>query len=146
MKIVRLMCLALLLLLTSCSLLPQTPPDAAVELAIAHHLSQTQHSLAQDLGILNEQTATKLKPNFTIDNIAVKSRQKVTNSSLSTEQALGSRIGEIYKVRGSFDATLTAKDFQKKQKNSTFEVLLGRNATETEENSGSVQTWYLIEP
>ncbi|MGB7488360.1 MAG: hypothetical protein WA901_19360, partial [Phormidesmis sp.] len=69
MKIIKLVCLSLLLLLTSglsgCGVFPNTPPDKAIELAIAHQLARTQQTIARDLGILADSAAPGgLKPDF----------------------------------------------------------------------------------
>lgn len=141
------MCLSLLLLLlTSCSLLAQTPPDKAVELAIARQLSYTQQTLAQSLGVLDKQALkSSINPNFKIDSITVQSRDKITDLSSLGRKNLSQTVSEVYRVRGKFDTTLTASSLQKKQKGSPFEVLLGKAAAETNADSNPIETWYFIE-
>lgn len=146
MKIVRLMCLALLLLLTSCSLLSQTPPTRAIELAITQQLTQTQKALAQDLGIWSQQNPeNSLKPNFKINSLTVQHRNKLTDLNQLRRPGLSQVVNEVYRVSGKFDATWTTNNLQRHQKNSSFEVLLGREVTDTDSSTNSVETWYLLE-
>jgi len=141
------MCLALLLLLTSCNLLAQTPPERAIELAITQKLALTQKTLAEDLGILPPQNPAKeIEPNFKIDSITVQHRDKVTNLSQFSQPMLRQTVNEVYRVSGMFDATLTAGSIQRRQTDSPFEVLLGREATEEEQGENSVETWYFLRP
>lgn len=139
--------MALLLLLTSCSLLTQTPPNQAIELTLTKQLIGTQNDLAQDLGILDRQTSDNaVKSNFKIDSITVQKRDKVADISQLNRPNLGSTVNEVYRVSGKFDATLTADGMQKQQKNNPFEMLLGRQATEDNPKNNPVETWYFIQP
>lgn len=141
------MCLALLLLLTSCSLLAQTPPERAVELAITQQLSRTQQTLAQNLGMLAQQNLEKgVKPNFKIDSITVQRREQVTDLNQFEQSNIGQTVNEVYKVSGTFDATLATDNLKKQQKDSPFEVFLGREVKEEDPGNNPVETWYFIQP
>ena len=124
-------CLAILLLLTSCSVLAQTPPDKVIRLAIAQTLTTQQQAIAQDLNF------TISKPNFKIEKITVKNRQKITASDFKQYS------GEVYRVRGTFDTTLksTKKPPQIKP-NNPFDLYLSADPQDTSET----QTWFLIHP
>ncbi len=145
MKIIRFVCLSLLLLLTGslmgCSVFTKTPPDEAVKLAIAQQLAHTQQAIAQDLGSLSDASAlSSLKPNFKIEKINVQNRTKVPES----EQFLRSKsdrvfYNEAYSVKGTFEASL---DNRYQAVEGPFELYLGTNTVD----ESDVQTWYLIEP
>jgi len=54
MKKLKLLCLAaLLIVLTSCGVISQTPPNQAIRLAVSQMLANTQETLAQELGLAN---------------------------------------------------------------------------------------------
>lgn len=138
------LCLASLIMLMcglgGCGVLSQTPPDAAVELALTKQLMQTQESLQQFLGLEGDRTT----PNFKIDSIDVQSRTKVRDvaQSLQVQQAVIDEAGidEVYKVKGTFRAKLKASGYDDAQPSSPFEVYLGTNTAEESE----VETWYLV--
>lgn len=140
----RVLCLALLLLLTGCGVLNQVPPNQAVKLAIAQQLTNAQQSIAQNLGMPSE---PEIKPNFTVNRINVESREKLASSKRSSAAAVSSRRypGDLYRVRGTFEATLRApnrKTQKKIQQSSAFEVYLGTDPQDTRE----AETWFLIKP
>ncbi|MGC1307077.1 MAG: hypothetical protein WA885_07600 [Phormidesmis sp.] len=131
MRMLRLLCLACLLLLTGCGVLAQMPPDQAVRLAIAQQLTDTQQTLATELGIPNP------KPNFQVKKLDVRSRQKLT------EPAYQRYPGEVYRVRGTFEAVLTSPEKKEKiEQESPFEVYLSINPQDDSE----IETWFFIRP
>lgn len=134
MRILRLVCLAFLLMLTSCSLLSATPPDQAVRMAIAQQLTQTQQSIAKDLGLSpNEASA-----DFKIENVDVFERQKVTDDQLLSHPS----VTEAYKVRGTFKAKLAGSKGRNSSTDAPFELYLGTDTTD----DSDVQTWFLMRP
>ena len=127
----RAICLAILLLLTSCNVLAQTPPDKVVRLAIAQTLTTQQQAIAQDLDL------TVSKPNFKIEKITVKNRQKITTSDFKQYP------GEVYRVRGTFDTTLkSTSQSSQLEANNPFDLYLSTDPEDTSET----QTWFLIHP
>ncbi len=144
MKMFRVLFLALLLLLTGCGVLNQVPPNRAVKLAIAQQLTNTQQSIAQSLGMAPE---PEIKPNFTVNRLNVESREKLTGSQRVSAAAISPRRypGDLYRVRGTFEATLRApnrKTQQKIQQSSAFEVYLSTDPQDTRE----IETWFLVKP
>lgn len=141
----RVLCLALLLLLTGCGVLNQVPPNQAVKLAIAQQLTNNQQDIAQNLGMPSE---PEIKPNFTVNRLNVKSREKLTGSQrVSAAAAVSPRRypGDLYRVRGTFEATLRApsrKTQRKIQHSSPFEVYLSTDPQDTRE----VETWFFAKP
>ncbi len=134
MKRLKLVCLALLLIvLTGCGVLSQTPPDQAVKLALAQQLTNTQQAIAQDLGI----TPSDSPPNFKIDQLTVTSRQKLAKSSLQRDDI----PGDAYRVRGTFEATLTGANRQIQQ-SSPFDLYLSADL----ETDSETQTWFFFQP
>ena len=135
----RLVCVAMLLLLTGCGVFAQTPPEQAIRLAIAQQLTQTQQTIAENLGIVSDNAPPeRIKPNFTVDNVNVNSREKLTASPLLQHP----NVREVYRVRGTYKATLTQIPSQKTQKETPFDLVLGTDADQESE----IQTWYLIQP
>lgn len=130
----RLILLAALLLLTSCGILAQTPPDKVVRLAIAQTLTHTQQTLAQDLNL------SAPKPNFKLKKITVNSREKVNGSAYQQYP------GEVYRVRGTFDATLSGQlsgqSQTSAQTDNPFDLYLSTDPNDTDE----FETWFLINP
>ncbi len=164
MKVIRLICLSLLLLLTSgltgCGVFNKTPPDKAVELAIAHQLSQTQQTLAHDLGLLTDKPTANLSqagvpefnvlvpnfptPNFKIEKVNIQKREKVTASKpLPRDQNNRAYYNEVYSVKGTFEASL---DDRYRAVEGPFEVRLGTDTASEGASEASMQTWYVIEP
>ncbi len=140
MKIAKLMCIALLLLLVSCGVLSQNPPPEAVELAITQQLMHKQQSIAQTLERSSHANpVANLEPSFEIEDISVSSRTKVTDS----EQLSRPEINEVYKVNGTFKAKLKAPGYP--ESSSPFEVYLGTN-TLADPPADGVETWFLIQP
>ena len=138
MKVIRLMCLALLLLLTGCGIFSKTPPEQAIRIAIEQQLTQTQQSLAQELGLTPRQSADEnFTPNFQVKQIKVARREK-TNSPRPLNN---SSLSEIYKVSGTFDAILTTPTGRTSQPDSPFEMYLATDPTQTE----AVKTWFVIQ-
>lgn len=127
----RIICLAVLLLLTSCGVLAQTPPDQAVKLAIAQTLTNQQQAIAQTLNL------SASKPNFKIEKIDIKNRQKITSPDFKQYP------GEVYRIRGTFDTTLRgpAKSPQL-EPNNPFDLYLSTDPQDTSE----IETWFLIYP
>ncbi len=143
MKMFRVLCLALLLLLTGCGVLNQVPPNQAVKLAIAQQLTNTQQSIAQNLGMLSE---SEIKPNFTVNRLSVESREKLSGPQRVSAAVSPHRYpGDLYRVRGTFEATLRAPNRKiqtKIQRSSAFEVYLSTDPQDTSE----VETWFLVRP
>lgn len=134
MKRLKLVCLTLLLIiLTGCGVLSQTPPDRAVKLALAQQLTHTQQILAQDLGM----AASDSVPNFKIDRLTVTSRQKLAKSSLQRDDI----PGDAYRVRGTFEATLTGANRQIQQ-SSPFDIYLSADL----KGDSETQTWFFFQP
>lgn len=134
MKKLKLACLALLLIvLTGCGVLSQTPPDQAVKLALSQQLTNTQQAIAQDLGI----TTSNAVPNFKIDQLNVTSRQKLAKSSLQRDDI----PGDAYRVRGTFETTLTGANRQIQQ-SSPFDIYLSADL----EDDSETQTWFFFKP
>ena len=146
-KMWRWMCIAGLMLLTSCGLLTQTPPDAAVELAIVQQLTQTQQSLSEALGV--NSVASTLTPNFKVESITVQNRTKLTKADIARSPGIDQRISqsevnEVYRVSGTFRARLKVPGYDKTQPSSPFELYLGTYAVEPGDADGEVETWYFI--
>ncbi|MEL6492662.1 MAG: hypothetical protein AAFQ95_22155 [Cyanobacteria bacterium J06621_3] len=145
MKILKLMCcLTLLLLLTSCGVLTQRPPDQAVKLAITQQLTNVQQSIAKDLRISNKGNATR--PNFEIEKVTVRSRQKLKASDALMRQYSDQNMTELYRVQGTFNAMIIGSSAQKIRQEGPFEVYLGTDAVPDTEEPEAVETWFLIQP
>ena len=133
MKRLRLACLILLMIvLTSCGVLSQTPPTQAIKLALAQQLTDTQQTLARDLGVADSPSA----PNFKINRITVDSRKKLDKSRLQREDI----PGDAYRVRGTFEATLTGAN-RRIQQSSPFEIYLSADL----EDDSETQTWFFFQ-
>jgi hypothetical protein len=146
MKKLQLVCLAVLLsFLASCGLLAQQPPNQAVRLAVTQQLTHAQQTIAQELGLANQ---SALKPNFKLEKLDIQSRTKVSEPRFQQK----GYPHDIYKVQGSFNATLTTAE-RKIRQSSPFEVYLGTNPEagapsegKSDSNSDSkVETWFLID-
>lgn len=139
MRVIKLVCIGLLILLSGCGVFAQTPPESAIRLAIAQQLTHTQQGLAKDLGLTQKSRfANGLEPNFKVDKVYVQRRDKLTDSRVLGRES----IDEAYRVRGTFDATLTGPSKQKFQQNSSFDLLLGTDS----EDVGEIKTWFLLQP
>lgn len=148
MKRFGLVCLAaLLLLLTSCGVLAKTPPDQAIKLAVSQTLAKTQDNLAQELGLRNQEERA---PNFKISQLKVASREKLTADDMTLASLNEASLDEVYRVRGTFRATLTTsrslKDNGRFQQTSPFEVYLGTNTVTEQETTEAIETWFLVQP
>lgn len=135
MKKLKLLCLAaLLIVLTSCGVISQTPPNQAIRLAVSQMLANTQETLAQELGLAN---GMKNKPNFKINQLKINSREK-----LPAEAFEDRAIGDVYRVRGTFRTELRTGAYSNSiGQSSPFEIYLGTNLQETDSD---VETWFLI--
>lgn len=148
MKRFGLVCLAaLLLLLTSCGVLAKTPPDQAIRLAVSQTLTKTQDSLAQELGLSNRLESV---PNFKISQLKIASREKLEADEMKSAALSEAALDEVYRVRGTFRATLTithaSKDNNHFQQTSPFEVYLGTNTVAAEDTAEAIETWFLVQP
>ena len=127
----RIICLAALLLLTSCGVLAQTPPDQVVKLAIAQTLTNQQQAIAQALNLSDS------KPNFKIDKIDIKRREKISSTDFKQYP------GEVYRVRGTFNTTLRGPTKSSQlESNNPFDLYLSTDPEDTSET----QTWFLLKP
>jgi len=134
-KIIRLICLTFLLMLTSCSLLAQTPPDSVVQMAITQQLMQSQQSIAQDLGL---ELPTVPTANFKLESVNISNRQKINDPNLLANP----NVTEAYKVSGTFFARLLDSNDRNGNQDTPFELYLG---TDTADES-DVETWFLMRP
>ncbi len=145
MRGLRLLFLVCLLLSTSllsgCSTFAQVPPDQVVRLAIARQLSHTQQTIAQGLGLPADASGDAPEPNFKIDKITVKSREKVTSAQIASSEAVQSQnIQEVYRVRGSFEAKLARSKTKQPPISSPFDLYLGTSSIEIDD----LETWFLL--
>ena len=131
---IRLLVLSALILVTNllsgCSVLAQTPPDQAVRLAIAQTLTVEQQNITNALDL------EPSKPSFKIEKIDIQSRQKIT------EPAFKPYPGEVYRVRGTFDAALKGAAKSLQVESAPFDIYLSSDPQDTEET----ETWYLLHP
>ncbi len=130
-----------MLALTGCGVLNQVPPDQAVKLAIAQQLTQTQQTITQ---ILDQPSPAEFEPNFKIKRLTVSNREKLSGPALQKAlgDSLASRLpGDVYRVRGTFSAALTARPRQ--TQNSPFQVYLSSGLPAS---AADVETWYLLKP
>lgn len=140
MKRLSLVCLAaLLILLTGCGVMAETPPKQAIQLALSQRLENTQASLALGLGLSDELGRT---PNFKINQLTVQSREKLTGEAFENRAP-----GDVYRVRGTFSTTLTISNPSKHansfQQSSPFEIYLGSSPQDA---NSDVETWFVIKP
>lgn len=147
MKKLRLLCFALILtLLTSCGILAQVPPDIAVFQAITQQQIDMQAAIAKGLNISTE---AGVIPDFKMGKVSIESREKLSNPALRQQAAAhGAYINGLYKVTGTYDATLTKGD-QTIEQNSPFEVYLGnrpKSMRSTVSAAEAAEQWYLLSP
>ncbi|MEO0770847.1 MAG: hypothetical protein AAFY72_15745 [Cyanobacteria bacterium J06649_4] len=147
MKKLKLLCFALVLtILTSCGLLAQTPPDKAVFQAITQQQIDMQSAVAKGLDLSAE---IGLIPDFKVGKVFIESREKLSDTAIKKQAALhGAYINELYKVTGTYDATLTKGD-QTIEQNSPFEVYLGnrqKSMRSTVSAAEATEQWYLLSP
>ena len=147
MKKLKVVCLALMLtVLTSCGVLAQTPPDKTVWLAITQQQLDMQFAVARGL---NLSTQLAPIPDFHVGKVAIESREKLSDPVLKKQAvANGAYIDGLYKVVGTYDATLTKGDESITQ-NNPFEVYLGnrpKSMRSTVSAAEAAETWFLLSP
>lgn len=147
MKKIRLLCFALLLaVLTSCGMLGQTPPDSTVFQAITQQQMDMQAAVAKGLNVSDKTGAI---PDFTVGKVSIESREKLSDVAIRQQAAShGAYINDLYKVTGTYDATLTKGD-QTIEQNSPFEVYLGnrpKSMRSTVSAAEAAELWYLLSP
>ncbi|MFK8184536.1 MAG: hypothetical protein AB8B99_14275 [Phormidesmis sp.] len=133
-------------MLTSCGMLAQVPPDRAVFQAIIQQQVEMQSAVAKGLKISTE---TGVIPNFKVGQVSIKSREKLADPEIKKQAAShGAYVNELYKVTGTYDATLTKGD-QTITQNSPFEVYLGnrpKSMRSTVSAAEAAEQWYLLSP
>lgn len=147
MKKLRLLCFTLLLTaLTSCGLLAHVPPDSVVFRAIAQQQIDMQSAVAQGLNVAAEMNTI---PDFKVGKVSIENREKLSDPEIKKQAAShGAYINELYKVTGTYDATLTKGD-QTVAQNSPFEVYLGnkpKSMRSTVSAAEATEQWYLLAP
>ena len=147
MKQLKLLCFALILtVLTSCGVLAHVPPDRVVSQAITQQQIDMQTAVAKGLNVSDRASAI---PDFEVGKVSIESREKLSDPEMKKEAALrGAYINELYKVTGTYDATLTKGD-QIVTQNSPFEVYLGnqpRSRRSTVSAAEAAEQWYLLSP
>ena len=147
MKKLKLLCFALILtVLTSCGMLTHVPPDRAVFQAIIQQQIDMQSAVAKGL---NMSAGTDGIPDFKVGKVSIESREKLSDSAIKKQAAShGAYINELYKVTGTYDATLTKGDQTIKQ-NNPFEVYLGnrpKSMRSTVSAAEAAEIWYLLSP
>jgi len=147
MKKLRLLCFALVLtVLTSCGILSQVPPNTVVFQAITQQQVDMQSAVAKGLEISVE---TGTIPDFKVGKVSIENREKLSDSGIKkTAASYGAYINELYKVTGTYDATLT-KGGQTIKQNSPFEVYLGnrqKSMRSTVSAAEAAEQWYLLSP
>ena len=147
MQKLKILCFAIVLtLLTSCGMLTQVPPDRTVFQAIAQQQTDMQSAVAKGLNISTE---TDPIPDFKVGKVSIESREKLSDPGIKKQAAShGAYINELYKVTGTYDATLTKGD-QTVEQNSPFEVYLGnrpKSMRSTVSAAEAAQQWYLLSP
>ncbi len=147
MKKLRLACFALLLtVLTGCGLLAQVPSERTVWQAITQQQTDLQTAVAQGLGLAVDKA---LIPDFKVGRVAIASREKLIDPTLRKQAvANGAYIDGLYKVTGTYNATLTQGE-QTTEQTSPFEVYLGnrpKSMRSTVSAAEAAETWYLLAP
>lgn len=147
MKNLKLLCFALVLtLLTSCGMLAHVPPDKAVLQAIVQQQVDMQSAVAKGLNISTE---TGVIPDFKVGKVFIESREQLSDSAMKKQAAFhGTYINELYRVTGTYDATLTKGD-QTIEQNNPFEVYLGnrlKSMRSTVSAAAAAEQWYLLSP
>lgn len=147
MKKLKLLCFALLLtVLTSCGMLAHIPPDNAVFQAIIQQQIDMQSAVAKGLDMSPD---TGLISDFKVGKVFIESREKLSDPAIKKQAAAhGAYINELYKVTGTYDATLT-KGGQTIEQNSPFEVYLGnrpKSMRSTVSAAEAAELWYLLSP
>jgi len=133
-------------LLTSCSAFAQVPPNKIIYEAIAQQQRDMQSAIAKSLSQSEEAVPI---PDFEIGKIAVASREKILDSALRKQaMANGAYIDSLYKIVGTYDATLTKGD-QTIEENNPFELYLGnkpKSMRSTVSAAEAREMWYLLAP
>lgn len=147
MKKLTLLCFALLLtVLTSCGIFTQVPPNTAVVRAITQQQVDMQAAIAKGLKV---SAKTSGIPDFKVGKVYIESREKLSDLNIKKQAAShGAYVKDLYKVVGTYDATLTKGD-QTIEQNSPFEVYLGnrpKSMRSTVSAAESVELWYLLSP
>ncbi|MEO1390773.1 MAG: hypothetical protein AAFV85_25860 [Cyanobacteria bacterium J06634_6] len=147
LKKLRLLCLSLILVaLTGCGMLAQTPSDSTVFRAITQQQINMQAAVAKGL---NVSTETGVIPDFQVGKVFIESREKLSDPEIKKQAAAhGAYINDLYKVTGTYDATLT-KGEQTIEQNSPFEVYLGnrpKSMRSTVSAAEAAELWYLLSP
>lgn len=129
------MCVAaLLIVLTSCGVIRQTPPNQAIRLAISQTLTNTQETLAQELGLVSD---SENKPNFKINQLKINSREKLPAGTFKNHT-----LSNVYRVRGTFRTELKMGAYSDSiGQSSPFEIYLG---TQPQAADSDVETWFLV--
>ena len=147
MKELKLLCFALVLtILTSCGILAQVPPDNVVFQAITQQQIDMQSAVAKGL---NVSTSAGAIPDFKVGKVSIESREKLSDPEIQKQAAShGAYINELYKVTGTYEATLTKGD-QTITQNNPFEVYLGnrpKSMRSTVSSAEAAEQWYLLSP
>ncbi|MEO1397030.1 MAG: hypothetical protein AAFV90_29480 [Cyanobacteria bacterium J06634_5] len=147
MKKLRLLgCALLLTILTSCGLLSQVPPDITVFHAIVQQQIDMQAAVAKGLNISSKTTGIA---DFKVGQVSIESREKLSDPAIRQQAAShGAYIKDLYKVTGTYDATLT-KGEETIEQNSPFEIYLGnrpKSMRSTVSAAEAAELWYLLAP
>ncbi|MEL7358393.1 MAG: hypothetical protein AAFN40_17750 [Cyanobacteria bacterium J06560_6] len=127
-------------------MLAQTPSDSTVFRAITQQQINMQAAVAKGL---NVSTETGVIPDFQVGKVFIESREKLSDPEIKKQAAAhGAYINDLYKVTGTYDATLT-KGEQTIEQNSPFEVYLGnrpKSMRSTVSAAEAAELWYLLSP
>ncbi|MEL6492906.1 MAG: hypothetical protein AAFQ95_23400 [Cyanobacteria bacterium J06621_3] len=127
-------------------MLAQTPSDSTVFRAITQQQIDMQAAVAKGL---NVSTETGVIPDFQVGKVFIESREKLSDPEIKKQAAAhGAYINDLYKVTGTYDATLT-KGEQTIEQNSPFEVYLGnrpKSMRSTVSAAEAAELWYLLSP
>lgn len=147
MQKLKTLCIAIALItLTSCGMLTQIPPDKVVSQAITQQQIDMQSAIAKGLSV---STKADTIPNFKVGKVSIENREKLSDPEIKKQAASqGAYINELYKVTGTYDATLTRGD-QTITQNNPFEVYLGnrpKSMRSTVSAAEAAEQWYLLSP
>ena len=145
MKKIKLLCFALVLtIFTSCGMLAHVPPDKIVFQAITQQQIDMQSAIVKGLDISTETGAI---PDFKVGRVSIESREQLSDPEIKKQAAShGAYVNELYKVTGTYDATLTKGD-QTIEQNNPFEVFLGnrpKSMRSTVSADAAAEQWYLL--
>lgn len=88
-------------------------------------------------------------PDFKVGKVSIESREKLSDPAIKKQAAShGAYINELYRVTGTYDATLT-KGNQTIEQNSPFEFFLGnrpKSMRSTVSAAEAAEQWYLLSP